>query len=128
MSYIMINNATNRTNSLGKLYISIIMALSMAIIQVGMDNYMMKQVTWNYYAVLFILLLGFVTAYKRQLGVNDQEYLKEMIEHHSMALLTSEEILHKTSNNYVKNLASEIIGKQTSEISYMNDLLTRYVL
>uniref|UniRef100_A0A6C0E0W2 DUF305 domain-containing protein n=1 Tax=viral metagenome TaxID=1070528 RepID=A0A6C0E0W2_9ZZZZ len=123
----MINSVTNITNSLGKLYISIIMALSMAIVQVGMDNYMMKQVTWAYYPVLFILLLGFVTAYKRQLGINEREYLKEMIEHHSMALLTSEEILHKTSNDYVKKLASEIIDKQTSEINYMNDLLTRYV-
>jgi len=123
MSYIMVNNASNITNSVGKIYISTIMGISMGMIEVGMNNLMMKRITWMYYIVLSIMLVTSVIAYKIQLGINDQEYLKEMIEHHSMALLTSGEILNKTSNYQVKKLASNIINTQSQEIQYMNKLL-----
>jgi uncharacterized protein (DUF305 family) len=46
-----------------------------------------------------------------------------MIEHHSMALLTSNEILQKTSSERVKRLAENIISTQEAEIEYMNNLL-----
>ena len=123
MSYIMVNNASNITNSVGKIYISTIMGISMGMIEVGMNNLMIKQITWIYYIVLSIMLVISIIAYKIQLGINDDEYIKEMIEHHSMALLTSGEILNKTSNYQVKKLASNIINTQSQEIQYMNKLL-----
>lgn len=123
MSYIMVNNTNNITNSLGKIYISIIMALAMGITEVGMNDFMMKQISGMYYVALLMLLLVFVLAYQSQIGITDTEYLKEMIEHHAMALLTSEEILHKTSNYHIKKLASNIINTQSQEIDYMNKLL-----
>ena len=46
-----------------------------------------------------------------------------MIEHHSMALLTSEEILQKTNSERVKRLAENIISTQQAEIEYMDKLL-----
>jgi uncharacterized protein (DUF305 family) len=45
-----------------------------------------------------------------------------MIEHHSMALLTSEEILQKTESERVKRLAENIIITQEKEIEYMKQL------
>jgi hypothetical protein len=119
----MVNNASNITNSVGKIYISTIMGISMGMIEVGMNNLMIKQITWIYYIVLSIMLVISIIAYKIQLGINDDEYIKEMIEHHSMALLTSGEILNKTSNYQVKKLASNIINTQSQEIQYMNKLL-----
>ena len=44
MSYIMVNNINNITNSLGKTYISIIMSLAMGITEVVMNDFMMKQI------------------------------------------------------------------------------------
>jgi uncharacterized protein (DUF305 family) len=46
-----------------------------------------------------------------------------MIEHHSMALLTSEEILQKTQSERVKKLAENIIATQEKEIEYMRQLI-----
>ena len=46
-----------------------------------------------------------------------------MIEHHSMALLTSEEILQKTESEKVKNLAENIIFTQEKEIQYIKSLV-----
>ena len=46
-----------------------------------------------------------------------------MIEHHSMALLTSQKIIEKTENRKISDLAKTIIKSQHGEIEYMKFLL-----
>jgi len=77
------------------------------------------------YIVLFILLGLLYYMYKTQQYIYDRDYLNEMIEHHSMALTTSGEILKKTSDPKVKILASKIINTQEEEIQYMKSLLDK---
>jgi uncharacterized protein (DUF305 family) len=48
-----------------------------------------------------------------------------MIEHHSMAILTSNKILEKTDNYNVAKLAKDILQKQQDEIIIMKDLLKK---
>jgi uncharacterized protein (DUF305 family) len=48
-----------------------------------------------------------------------------MIEHHSMALLTSEEILKKTDNYNVAKIAKNIIQTQQDEIRVMRELINK---
>ena len=52
MSYITTNDLKNITNSLGKIYISSIMAIIMGIFEVGMNDMMIQKITWNYYIIL----------------------------------------------------------------------------
>lgn len=123
MSLIMTNDLTNIRNSLGKAYMSGIMALLMGIVEVMMNDYYMNMISVKYYIVLFILLGILYYMYKTQQYIYDIDYLNEMIEHHSMALTTSGEILKKTSDPKVKILASKIINTQEEEIQYMKNLL-----
>jgi hypothetical protein len=123
MSVIMTNEITNIRNSLGKVYMSGIMALLMGIVEVAMNDYYMNMISPKYYIVLFILLGTLYYMYKTQQYIYDRNYLNEMIEHHSMALTTSGEILKKTSDPKVKILASKIINTQEDEIQYMKTLL-----
>ena len=125
MSVIMTNDITNIRNSLGKAYMSGIMALLMGIVEVAMNDYYMKMISTKYYIVLFILLGILYYMYKTQQYIYDRDYLNEMIEHHSMALVTSGEILKKTSDPKVKILASKIIDTQEDEIQYMKSLLAK---
>ena len=118
MSFIMTNRIENITNSLGKIYISIMMGLSMIIVMNFMSGSDATQ-TMTY----IVLLFAFIFLYKIQFGINDTNYLREMIEHHSMALLTSEEILQKTQSERVKKLAENIISTQEKEIEYMKQLI-----
>ena len=122
MSYLMTSSPSDITNSLGKAYLSSIMALTMGILEVVMNDWMMKKIHWSYYILLGLLLFLFVVLYKKQVGISDSEYLKEMIEHHSMAILTSEEILQKTHNYKIKKLASNIKNTQKEEIKQMKNL------
>ena len=123
MSLIMTNSYKNIRFSMGKFYVSVIMALSMGLLEVLMFDVHMQSLSVNYYLALIFLLVIFIGLYKNQLYIEDKDYLNEMIEHHSMALLTSEEILQKNPSPRVKKLAENIISTQEKEIEYMNQLI-----
>ncbi len=123
MSSIMTNSYQNITFSIGKFYLSVIMALLMGLIEVIMFDVHMKTISGIFYLSLIFLLVTFVYIYRNQVYIDDKEYLKEMIEHHSMALLTSEEILQNTHSERVKKLAENIISTQEKEIEYMRKLI-----
>jgi len=126
MSYIMTNSFTNITFSVGKFYMSCIMALLMGLLEVGMNDYFMYNrlfVSSPYYLSLTFSLVVFLYLYRNQMYINDNDYLSEMIEHHSMALLTSEQILEKTQSEKVRKLATNIVETQQAEINYMKQLL-----
>ena len=50
---------------------------------------------------------------RKQLMVDDEQWLKRMISHHSTALTTSNIIYNKTNNESIKKLAKDIILKET---------------
>jgi len=122
MSAIMTNAPTNIRATTGKFYISTIMALLMGLLEVGMHDYYMASFSTIFYLALSFVLIIFVHLYRNQVYIEDKDSLNEMIEHHSMALLTSEEILQKTNSERVKRLAENIIATQRKEIDYMNQL------
>lgn len=114
MSFIMTDKIGNITNSIGKVYMSTIMGLIMVLIM----NYNIQNM-----AMFGGLLIAVIFLYKMQFGIYDKSYLNEMIEHHSMALLTSEAILKKTNNSYVADIATRICNTQEKEIHEMQNLL-----
>ena len=78
---------------------------------------------------LKIILLGislsifFTYIVRKQYLVNDKQWLKRMISHHSTALTTSHKILNKTNNNKVQKLSNDIIDTQEREITLMKKLI-----
>ena len=123
MSRIMTNSSENITFSVGKFYMSVIMALLMGLLEVVMYDSHMHTISLYYYLLLVFMLSVFIYLYRNQIYIEDKDYLEEMIEHHSMALLTSEEILQKTKSERVKKLAENILTTQEKEIKYMRQLL-----
>jgi uncharacterized protein (DUF305 family) len=125
MPPIMISNNKYFTNNIGKAYSASIMAISMVILEIMMHDHQYHVLSLNLYLILFGLLAMFIYLYRKQIGINDKQYLEGMIEHHSMALLTSEEILKKTDNYHIAKLAKNIISQQTDELRTMNELLKK---
>ena len=58
-----------------------------------------------------------------QLYINDNQWLKRMISHHSTALTTSHKIKNRSKNVSVIRLANDIIETQEREIKLMKSLL-----
>jgi uncharacterized protein (DUF305 family) len=125
MSSIMSNSFENIRNSLGKVYLSVIMGLYMMGLEIMMHDHYYSVFSTKYYVIIGGLLCLFIYLYKTQKYITDKQYLEEMIEHHSMALLTSNEILKKTDNYNVSKLAKNIIQKQEDEIRDMKEILNK---
>ena len=119
----MTNSYKNITFSVGKFYMSVIMALLMGLLEVLMFDIHMRIISLYYYLILFFMLSIFIYLYRNQIYIEDKDYLTEMIEHHSMAVLTSEEILQKTKSERIKKLAESILTTQEKEIEYMRQLI-----
>jgi len=123
MSTIMANRMENITNSLSKVYLSILMGLYMMGIEIMMHDHHYGVFSIKYYIFIGCLLGLFIYLYREQKYITDKQYLEEMIEHHSMALLTSNKILEKTDNYNVSKIAKNIIQKQEDEIKEMKEIL-----
>ena len=123
MPPIMVNNRAEITNNIGKAYMSVIMALFMVLLEVFMHDHQYHVLSMNLYAILIASLGLFIYLYRKQIAIKDKQYLEGMIEHHSMGVLTSEEILKKTDNYDIAKLAKNIIQTQKDEIVTMQSLL-----
>ena len=123
MSTIMTDKFENVRNSYSKAYLSVTMAVAMIAIEVMMHDHQYGVFSSRSYLAILIVLGTFIYLYRKQVAINDKQYLEEMIEHHSMALLTSEKILEKTDNYNVAKIAKNIIQRQNDEIVFMKSLV-----
>ena len=82
---------------------------------------------FNQNIFLLGLVLSGVSVYllRSQLFVTDEQWLKRMISHHSTALTTSHNILNKTKDMEVKELANDIIEIQDDEIEFMKNFIKK---
>ena len=72
--------------------------------------------------IVFTIIISIVFL-RNQLLVDDKQWLKRMISHHSTALTTSHTIYNKTKNEKIKKLAKDIIDTQEREINIMKEML-----
>ena len=72
MSSIMTNSYQNITFSVGKFYLSVIMALLMGLIEVIMFDVHMKTISGIFYLSLIFLLVTFVYIYRNQVYIDDK--------------------------------------------------------
>jgi hypothetical protein len=76
----------------------------------------------SYVMLSIILITVTIYAIKTQAMIDDQQFIKGMIPHHSMAVLMAKRIRDKTDNNNIKALAENIIKTQQEEIIQMKRL------
>jgi uncharacterized membrane protein YczE len=125
MPAFMIENFTAFTNNIGKIYVSVLMGLFMILLEVMMHDHQYNVVSKNIYLIIAFFIALFIYLYRKQVAINDTQYLEGMIEHHSMALLTSKQIVEKTNNYDVSKLSKNIIQTQQDEINEMREIIQK---
>lgn len=76
------------------------------------------------FSIGIILSIGVsIFLLRQQFLVDDKQWLRRMISHHSTALTTSHKIYNKTNNDELKKIAKEIIDTQETEIQLMKSML-----
>jgi len=125
MPPIMVDSFENITNNIGKVYLSIIMGLFMVLVEIFMHDMHYGIVSFTKYGIIISMIILFIYLYRNQVAIKDKEFLKGMIEHHSMAVFMSEEILKKTDDYHIAKLAKNIIQTQNDELKEMKELLQK---
>jgi len=105
-------------------YMALVMGVSMAVIMLAFMLHMHTDLRVNIgifagSALVFALALWLV---RSQATVEDVSYMKAMIPHHSIAIMTSERA--KISDPRVRKLADQIIESQRREIAEMKALIS----
>ena len=123
--YLNVNDADHIYFSATRLYMTILMIAAMAVIMLLMMPHMYKNKLMNGIIVLssiVVFVLAFIGVH-RQIFIGDRAYLKGMIPHHSIAIMTSEHA--DIQDPEVRKLADSIISAQQREIHQMQDILNR---
>ena len=111
--------------SLTRFYMTVIMVTSMAIVMLLLMPMMYPNKTLNGIIIgaSLTLFVGALVMVRSQTLVNDTRWMKAMIPHHSIAILTSERATIQDPE--VRKLADNIIATQKREIGEMKAMLKR---
>ena len=104
-------------------YMALVMGAAMAVIMLTfmLDMYKNKAVNTGIYVGSFLLFGLALWLVRTQATVDQVSYMKAMIPHHSIAILTSERAA--ITDPRVRKLADEIIEAQRKEIAEMTALI-----
>lgn len=104
-------------------YMAIVMGATMAVVMLAfmLDMYANKGVNMAILAGSIVVFAGALWLVRSQQTVDDVSYMKAMIPHHSIAILTSERA--QISDPRVRELADTIIETQREEIAEMKALI-----
>ncbi|WP_158826987.1 DUF305 domain-containing protein [Mucilaginibacter lacusdianchii] len=106
-----------------RFYMTILMICAMAILMVAMMSMMYPNKRKNAVIItssIVVFVLAFFGVHK-QVGIGDVQYMKGMIPHHSIAIMTSENAHIKDAR--VRKLADGIIKTQKKEIAEMKAMI-----
>jgi len=118
-SSLLVNKISDIKPSITKFYQAVWMASWMVLLELTMYP---NAPLFVYVGTFAVIAVVFYLA-RSQSFVNDHQYLQAMIQHHSSAILTSDQILKKTKDSRVRRLAQWISQSQQQEIDYMHTLL-----
>ncbi|MGQ7262479.1 DUF305 domain-containing protein [Vreelandella sp. V005] len=104
-------------------YMAIVMGATMAVVMLGfmLDMYTQKGVNMAILMGSIAVFAGALWLVRSQQTVDDVAYMKAMIPHHSIAILTSERA--QIEDPRVRELADAIIETQREEIAEMKALI-----
>ena len=117
MPYVMAETPADVFFSLTQVYMGAFMGAAM-VLAMGVTH----TLPWWLWILAAAVAAAAVFAYRRQLFVTDRQYLRDMIPHHSMALVTSAPRL-TSSDPIVQRLAEQITASQRREIAEMKHRL-----
>ena len=104
-------------------YMALYMGAAMAVVMLAFMLHMYKDRTKNVaiFAGSAVVFLAAFLLFRSQTPIGDVAWMKAMIPHHSLAILTSERA--EISDPRVRELADEIIEAQQREIAEMERLI-----
>lgn len=107
-------------NTMGKFYLAMVSASIMGILEVMIYDSYKSVVSLYYYIGLGLSLYMFIYFFRNQIGIDDADYLKQMLELNSREMRLSQ---IKTDNIQVQTIATNTIHKNKKNIDMFEKML-----
>lgn len=123
LMFAMVDRLGNVVQNFNQFYMAAVMAAPMVIIELVLMRAMYKNNRLNLVVVAIALIAGFAffMGIRRQVAINDTQFLRSMIPHHSGAILMCQHADIKRPE--VIDLCGRIVSSQEAEIAEMKSLL-----
>ena len=123
LMYAMVDRAANILPSLNQAYMAALMAAPMVAIELILMRHMYRDARLNgiFFGASAVVLVAAFFFIRFQVGINDAEFLRSMVPHHSGAILMCEQAT--LTDPDVRALCQNIIVSQRAEIAEMKALL-----
>lgn len=108
--------------NLGKSYKSSLLATLVTCIFVIMHDNQYNVVSYRYYTAMVFTVGMYIYLYRNQIEIKEEQYLREMNENSSNAILISECILKKTNNFDMARFAKNVLQKSKDEMNIIHEL------
>jgi len=121
--FLNVEDASHIYINMTRFYITLLMICAMAVLMIVMMPMMYANKTKNTIVVIssiLVFVFAFIGVHK-QAGIGDIQYMKGMIPHHSIAIMTSQNAHIKDPR--VRKLADGIIKTQQKEIAEMKAMI-----
>ncbi len=125
LMYSMVNSFNDIYNNINQVYMAALMTAPMIIFEVIIMRSMFKKKKLNLLiiAISIIVLVSSFALIREQTAVNDEQFIRSMIPHHSSAILMCEQASIQDAE--LKELCEDIIANQQTEIDQMKEILER---
>ena len=125
LMYAMVDSISSVYPNFNQFYMAGLMTAPMVIFELALMGMMYENKSLNLaiMAIAAIALIGFFGLIRYQTAINDRQFLKSMIPHHSGAILMCREA--EISDAELKTLCANIIASQQREIDQMKAILKR---
>jgi hypothetical protein len=123
LMYVMVDTFSNVYVNLDQLYMALVMASAMVLIEIIIMSSMYDvkvKVTTTILSII-VLISSFISI-RGQIGISDKEFLKAMISHHGAAILMCNKA--EIQDMEIKKLCSDILSSQQSQIDWMKTKLS----
>lgn len=125
LMYSMVYTFGNVLNNFNQVYMAGLMTAPMVIIEILImrSMYSNKRLNAIIIAISLIVLIGFFLFIRQQVAIEDRQFLRSMIPHHSGAILMCERASLQDAE--IQALCDSIIESQKEEVRQMESILQR---
>ncbi len=119
LMYAMVNTFANAVPNHNQLYMAVLMASPMLVLELWLmgSMYQNKKLNGGIIIAGLLLLVGSFFFIRQQTAIADEQFLKSMIPHHAGAILMCEKA--DLTDPQIKELCGNIVSGQQAEIDWM---------
>jgi uncharacterized protein (DUF305 family) len=125
LTFVGVNALDDVFHNLNRFYMAVVMVAPMTIVMLGFMHHMFGNLRLNLalYVVAALVFAGALFAIRSQAFIGDEQLVRSMIPHHSIAIKTCERA--DLQDHEIIELCEEIVQVQREEIAQMRAILER---